>query len=122
MSPLRVHYDAETHSLPVRLGLLNSRGTQDLLIHVLAPHRQRYEVANYANAFVPTNLRVTDAVRENFGGFYETVFSEVARRGTVVTEYAWDAGSCDPCPTPPLDDAEIATLGGSTPPSSGTAA
>jgi hypothetical protein len=112
LSPLRVHYDAETFSLPVRLGLLNSRGTQDLLIHVLAPQGQRYEVANYANAFVPTNLRVKDAVRENFGGFYEAVFSEVARPGTVVTEYSWDAGSCDPCPTPPLEDGDIATLGG----------
>jgi hypothetical protein len=112
LSPLRVHYDAETFSLPVRLGLLNSRGTQDLLVHVLAPGGQRYEVANYANAFVPTNLRVKNAVRENFGGFYEAVFSEVSRPGTVVTEYSWDAGSCDPCPTPPLDDAEIATLGG----------
>jgi hypothetical protein len=112
LSPLRVHYDAETFSLPVRLGLLNSRGTQDLLVHVLAPQGQRYEVANYENATVPTNLRVKDGVRENFGGFYEAVFSEVARPGTVVTEYAWDAGSCDPCPTPPLTDGDVATLGG----------
>ncbi len=112
LSPLRVHYEAETFSLPVRLGLLNSQGSQDLLVHVLAPGGQRYEVANYANAFVPTNLRVKDEVREHFGAFYEAVFSEVARPGTVVTEYAWDAGTCDPCPTPPLSPQDVATLGG----------
>jgi len=29
-----------------------------------------------------------------------------------VTEYSWDASSCDPCPTPALDPGELATLGG----------
>lgn len=111
LSPLRVHYDSEQFSLPVRLGLLNSKGEQDLIVHVLAPG-QRYEVANYNNAFVPTNLRVREAVKQDFGAFYEAVFREVARPGTVVTEYSWDAGSCDPCPTPPLEAADIATLGG----------
>jgi MYXO-CTERM domain-containing protein len=111
LSPLRVHYDSEQFTLPVRLGLLNSKGEQDLIVHILAPS-QRYEVANYQNAFIPTNLRVQDAVRTSFGSFYEAIFKEVSKPGTVVTEYSWDAGSCDPCPEPPLDDREIATLGG----------
>jgi hypothetical protein len=111
LSPLRMHYDTEQFSLPVRLGLLNSKGEQDLIVHILAPG-QRYDVANYDNAFIPTNLRVQDAVRSSFGSFYEAVFKEVGRPGTVVTEYSWDAGSCDPCPEPPLEDREIATLGG----------
>jgi hypothetical protein len=29
----------------------------------------------------------------------------------VVTEYAWDASSCDPCPGPTLDEADFQTLG-----------
>jgi hypothetical protein len=111
LSPLRVHYDSEQFSLPVRLGLLNSKGEQDLIVHILAPG-QRYDVANYDNAFIPTNLRVRDEVRNSFGAFYDAIFREVGRPGTVVTEYAWDAGSCDPCPTPPLDGSQIATLGG----------
>ena len=85
LSPIRVHYDTEQFSLPVRLGLLNSKGEQDLLVHVLAPQQQRYEVANYENAFVPTNLRVRDEVRNDFGAFYEAIFREVSRPGTVVT-------------------------------------
>ncbi|MEQ1508352.1 MAG: DUF2330 domain-containing protein, partial [Myxococcota bacterium] len=111
LSPLRVQYDSKDFALPVRLGLLNSNGQQDLIVHILAPHA-RYELANYENAFVPTNIRVRDDVRNRYPAFYDAVFREVARPNTVVTEYAWDAGSCDPCPTPPLGDAEIATLGG----------
>ncbi len=112
LSPLRVHYDSDTFSLPVRLGLLNSQGVQDLIVHILA-RGQRYEVANYANATIPTNIRVRDAVRDSFGGFYRALFDRVRERNpnTVVTEYSWDATSCDPCPEPALDASELSTLG-----------
>jgi len=110
LSPLRMHYDSESFSLPVRLGLLNAKGEQDLIVHVLAPG-ERYQVANYDNAFIPTNLRVTDAVEGNFGGFYEALFTEVAKPRTVVTEYSWDASWCDPCPQPALKPTELLTLG-----------
>jgi hypothetical protein len=33
LSPLRFHYDSDTFALPVRLGLANSAGTQDLIVH-----------------------------------------------------------------------------------------
>jgi hypothetical protein len=36
LSPLRFHYDTDTFQLPVRLGLLNARGPQDLIVHILA--------------------------------------------------------------------------------------
>lgn len=112
LSPLRVHYDADDFVLPVRLGLLNSAGSQDLIVHVLAQNR-RYEVANYPNAFIPTNQVVPETVRNGFGAYYESLFQRTleATPGAVVTEYAWDASSCDPCPTPPLGPAELATLG-----------
>ena len=48
----------------VGLPYLNSGGVQDLVIHVLAP--QRYEVANYPNVTVPTNLDVPDSARDDF--------------------------------------------------------
>ena len=113
LSPLRVHYDSESFSLPVRLGLLNSQGVQDPIVHVLA-RGQRYEVANYENVTVPTNIRVQNAVREDFGSFYRTLFDRVRDRNphAVVTEYSWDATSCDPCPEPPLTPVELNTLGG----------
>jgi hypothetical protein len=111
LSPLRFHYDSETFSLPVRLGLINAKGTQDLIVHVLG--RSRFEVANYQNYAIPTNVDVNESVKDNFGSFYAALFDHVTSRHprSVVTEYAWDAGSCDPCPDPPLEPSEIATLG-----------
>ncbi|MEN0061239.1 MAG: DUF2330 domain-containing protein [Myxococcota bacterium] len=110
LSPLRMNYDSDSFSLPVRLGLLNAQGLQDLLVHILAPG-QRYQVANYDNVFIPTNLRVTEDVQQDFAGFYEALFSQVAAPRTVVTEYSWDASWCDPCPQPALNPSELATLG-----------
>jgi MYXO-CTERM domain-containing protein len=118
LSPLRFHYDSDSFNLPIRLGLINSGGTQDLVVTVLASN-QRYEVANYDNVAVPTNIDVSDATRANFGAFYATLFDEtvVKHPRAVVTEYAWQTASCDPCPTPPLEPAELMTLGADVLPS-----
>lgn len=101
LSPLRFHYDAETFNLPVRLGLVNSAGTQDLLVHIIAKD-QRYEVANYPNTSIPTNIDVAEGVSRGFGAFYAALFDKTLEKnpGAVVTEYAWPVGSCDPCPGP----------------------
>ncbi len=69
LSPLRFAFDANELRLPVRLGLLNASGKQDLIVYVLHPS-SRFEVANYPNVFVPTNLEVADGVRKGFPGFY----------------------------------------------------
>ncbi len=112
LSPLRFHYDADEFTLPIRLGLANSNGTQDLIIDILAPG-QRYEVANYPNVTIPTNLDVKDEAKARFGEFYAALFDRTLARNphAVVTEYAWDASSCDPCPGPTLDYSDFATLG-----------
>ncbi|MFK7987286.1 MAG: DUF2330 domain-containing protein [Sandaracinaceae bacterium] len=112
LSPLRVHYDSETFSLPVRLGLLNSPGTQDLVVHVLS-RSGRFEMANYENVTIPTNLDVADEVRGRFGEFYATLLDLTLERhpGAVVTEYAWQATNCDPCPGPVVTMQDLATLG-----------
>ncbi len=122
LSPLRFHYDSDTFSLPVRLGLLNNAGTQDLVVHILA-RGQRYDVANYANAFVPTNIDVRDTVRSRFAEFYAALFDKTLQQnpGAVITEYAWEgavpeypqtAATCDPCPPePPVPAADLMTLG-----------
>jgi len=112
LSPLRFHYDSEKFSLPVRLGLMNAQGAQDLIVHILAPGK-RYEASNYKNVFIPTNLDVTNDTRKNFGEFYAALFDATLKKnpGAVVTEYSWDSGTCDPCPTPPLRYRELALLG-----------
>jgi hypothetical protein len=112
LSPLRFHYDSDEFSLPIRLGLANSAGTQDLIVNILSPG-QRYEVANYKNVTIPTNLDVKDEVRGRFGEFYAALFDRTLQQnpGAVVTEYSWDAGTCDPCPGPTLDGSDFLTLG-----------
>jgi len=111
LSPLRFHYDSAEFALPIRLGMMNSAGTQDLIVSILAD--SRHEVANYKNVTIPTNLDVKEEARERFGEFYAALFDRTIEKnpGAVVTEYAWDARSCDPCPTPPLTPGDLATLG-----------
>ncbi|MBX3160311.1 MAG: DUF2330 domain-containing protein [Deltaproteobacteria bacterium] len=112
LSPLRFHYDHDEFGLPIRLGMANSSGVQDLIVNILAPG-QRYELANYKNVTIPTNLDVKDEVRTRFGEFYAALFDRTvqANPGAIVTEYAWDASSCDPCPGPTLDDNDFLLLG-----------
>jgi hypothetical protein len=112
LSPLRFHYDDKKLTLPVRLGLINARGAQDLIVHVLAKG-MRYELANYPNAYIPTNLFVADGVRNQFASFYAALFDATLEKnpGAVVTEYSWDTNTCDPCPSKPLGLAELETLG-----------
>ena len=54
LSPLRFHYDSEDFSLPIRLGMANSAGKQDLIVNIISKTK-RYEVANYKNVFIPTS-------------------------------------------------------------------
>ncbi|MEO8699578.1 MAG: DUF2330 domain-containing protein [Kofleriaceae bacterium] len=112
LSPLRFHYDSEQFVLPIRLGIANSSGTQDLIVSILSPG-QRYEVANYKNVTIPTNLEVADGVRDRFGAFYASLFDRTMEKhpGAVVTEYAWQASTCDPCPGPTLSSNDFMTLG-----------
>jgi hypothetical protein len=112
LSPLRFYYDTPDFTLPVRLGLLNSRGHQDVIVHILA-RNQRYQVANYRNTTIPTNLMVDNDVRDQFGEFYAALFDETVAQnpGAVVTEYSWNARTCDPCPGPRLTSQDFMSLG-----------
>jgi hypothetical protein len=113
LSPLRFYYDTPTFTLPIRLGLINSAGVQDLIVHVLGA--SRYETANYDNLTIPTNLPVKDEVRGEFNAFYAALFDQTVagHPRAVVTEYAWSPGGCDPCPqgSGPLAAEDMALLG-----------
>ncbi|PZR07404.1 MAG: hypothetical protein DI536_27510 [Archangium gephyra] len=127
LSPLRFFYDAEKFELPVRLGLVNSSGTQDLIVHIIG--KTRFEVANRKNVLVPTNVQLTTEAEPVFGGFYAALLARTFDKnaGAAVTEFAWEGAlpppkvevgggiygvTCDPCPPPsPVDDALTRTLG-----------
>jgi hypothetical protein len=130
LSPLRIQYDSEEFTLPIRLGLANSSGKQDLIVNILSPDK-RYEVANYKNVFIPTNIDLKPTVKDRFAEFYAALFDKTlaANPGAVVTEYAWTARSmavrggrgggrgplgvkCDPCPAVIPLDSDMMLLGG----------
>jgi hypothetical protein len=117
LSPLRFDYESEEFSLPIRLGLANSEGKQDLIVNIIAPDK-RYEVANYKNVFIPTNVDVKDGVKTRFAEFYASLFDATiaANPGAVVTEYAWTSkggnAQCDPCPDSQMTSADLDELGG----------
>jgi hypothetical protein len=122
LSPLRFHYDSEEFSLPIRLGLANSPGKQDLIVNILSPDK-RYEVANYHNVFIPTNFDVHASIKSRFAEFYAALFDKTveANPRAVVTEYAWtsiptpvndNSYHCDPCPPVIPDNQDMITLGG----------
>ncbi|MDP3500654.1 MAG: DUF2330 domain-containing protein [Myxococcales bacterium] len=112
LSPLRFFYDSEKFELPVRLGLINAKEKQDLIVHVLA-RNQRYELANLPNVTIPTNIDLAPSAKSEFPFFYVSLFDRTLAKNpkAVVTEYAWQATSCDPCPTSPLAAEDFATLG-----------
>lgn len=94
LSPLRLAYDSERLALPLRLGLVNSAGTQDLIVNVLA-RRQRYEAANAPNATIPTNRLMRTEARDRLAAVYADLFdaTAAAHPGAVITEYAGDASA-----------------------------
>ena len=56
---------------------------------------------------------VKDETRQHFGQFYVSLFDHTLAQHerAVVTEYAWSASSCDPCPEEPLSVEELIVLG-----------
>ena len=125
--PLRFFYDSEKFELPVRLGLVNSSGEQDLIVHIIA--KSRFELANRQNTFVPSNVQLRPAAMPEFGGFYAELLRRTfkASGGAAITEFAWKGAlppptimqgggiygvTCDPCPPPsPVDDPLAKYLG-----------
>jgi len=83
------------------------------VVHIIS-REGRYEVANRPNVQVPTNLEVRAATKGRFRSFYESLLDHVWREKptSVVTEYAWSATTCDPCPGPTMSADDITTFGG----------
>ena len=116
LSPIRFHYDSDELVLPIRLGLANSAGKQDLIINIFSKAK-RYEVANYKNVFIPTNFDLKSSAKARFGEFYAALFDKTieANPRAVVTEYAWTATRgyhCDPCPELDVTVDDLTKLGG----------
>jgi hypothetical protein len=113
LRPLQFTFRSEKFMLPIRLGMLNARGPQELLLWVLT-RQGRVEASNYRTLKLPANMDLPVGVRGDFPRFYKSLFAEQARREShrvVFTEYFWDMSWCDPCAADPLSPEELREAG-----------
>ena len=113
LRPLMMAYESPKFMLPIRLGMLNANGDQDLLVYILSPKGQA-EVANYRTIKVPSDSDIPVYVKNEFGDFYKSMFKtsyEKEGRKVAFLEYAWDMSSCDPCSAEPLSQEELRKAG-----------
>jgi len=113
LKPLQVRYETKKFMLPLRLGTVNAKGPQDLVIYALT-RRGRVEATNYRTVKVPSNVDVPLFVANDFPNVYKALFDRAVDRENmhgVFVEYAWDMGWCDPCAAQPLSNQEMSELG-----------
>ena len=113
LRPIQVAYESPKFMLPIRLGMVNADGPQELFIFALT-ETGRIETTNYRTTKLPTGMDVPLYVKDTFGDFYKAMFNhqvEEKKMTTVFEEYAWDMGWCDPCAAEPLTNAELEGLG-----------
>jgi hypothetical protein len=113
LRPLQFAFEYERFMLPVRLGMLNAKGPQDLVVYVLS-RNGRVEATNYRTVKLPANVELPTYVRGEFPKVYKALFETQARREdyrVVWTEYFWDMSWCDPCAANPLSLEELQSAG-----------
>jgi hypothetical protein len=113
LRPIQVAYESPKFMLPIRLGMVNADGPQELFVYALT-RKGRVETTNYRTVKLPTGMDIPVYVKDRFPQFYKAMFSQqVAKENmsTVFTEYAWDMGWCDPCAADPLSIDELRNLG-----------
>ncbi|MBF2027170.1 MAG: DUF2330 domain-containing protein [Oscillatoriales cyanobacterium C42_A2020_001] len=113
LRPIRMTYDSPRFMLPLRLGMVNAKSAQDLLVYVLTPTGQA-EVTNYRTVKVPSGNEVPTFVKNEFNAFYKSMFQtsyEREGRNIAFLEYAWDMANCDPCSAEPLSREELKDAG-----------
>jgi hypothetical protein len=100
--------------LPIRLGMVNADGPQDLFVFALTPNG-RVETTNYRTVKLPTQVGVPEQVKDEFAQFYQSMFTQqVNKQGmeTVFTEYAWPLQIyCDPCSADPITTDQLQQMG-----------
>ena len=113
LRPLQIAYESPKFMLPIRLGMANAKGAQDMVVYALT-RRGRVESVNYRTTRVPSDVNIPEFVKSDFGPFYKATFAralEKEGKRALFTEYTWDMGWCDPCAAQPLSREELQALG-----------
>ena len=113
LRPIQVAYESNKFMLPIRLGMVNADGAQELFVYALTK-KGRVETSNYRSVKLPTGTELPLFVKDEFGEFYKSMFEEQTKKEdnrAVFLEYAWDMNWCDPCAADPLSNKELQELG-----------
>jgi hypothetical protein len=113
LRPIQVAYESPKFMLPIRLGMVNAAGPQELFIYALTP-KGRVETTNYRTVRLPSDAEVPLFVKDDFGPFYKAMFGQQVKKQemrALFLEYAWDMAWCDPCAADPLSADELRQLG-----------
>lgn len=119
LRPLQIEFNSEKFMLPLRLGMANSTGSQDMIVYAFT-RTGRIEAVNYRTLNMPTARQVPLFTKERFDQFYFDLFKrQYLREGknAVFLEYAWNVTptwggmKCDPCIGPPPIMVDFAKAG-----------
>ena len=113
LRPIQMAFESEKFMLPIRLGTVNAKGSQDMFVFALTK-KGRVETTNYRTVKIPSNMDVPLFVKDDFDSFYTKMFDvqlKKERNKAVFLEYAWDMSWCDPCAADPLSHDELRELG-----------
>jgi Na+-transporting NADH:ubiquinone oxidoreductase subunit NqrB len=118
LRPIQIRFNANKFMLPIRLGMANGEGQQDMIVYAFS-RNGRIEATNYRTLKMPTDRNVPVFVKEHFGKFYTDLYKRNLSKegvGTLFLEYAWDLSGqnqlkCDPCAAEPPLYSEIRDAG-----------
>jgi len=113
LRPLQMAFESPKFMLPLRLGMVNADGPQEMFVYALT-RNGRVETTNYRTIRLPSDAEIPEFVKDEFPDFYRAMFAEQHRQAggdAVFLEYAWDMSWCDPCASDPLSREELAGLG-----------
>jgi hypothetical protein len=113
LRPIQIAYESAKFMLPIRLGMVNANGPQELFVYTLT-RKGRVETTNYRTVKLPSGMDLPLFVKDDFADFYRAMFDQAVKKEemrVVFTEYAWDMGWCDPCAADPLSNDELQKLG-----------
>ncbi len=104
LRPIQISFNSPKFMLPIRLGMANADGDQDLIVYAFTK-KGRIECTNYRNVNMPTDKKIPLFVQKNFGAFYDNLFTyqwNKENQDVSFLEYAWDVSPqnfyhCDPC-------------------------
>ncbi len=113
LRPIQFAFESPKFMLPIRLGMINAQGPQDLVVYALTQDG-RVETTNYRTEKLPTGENLPEYIQPKFQDFYKAMFNKQVDDNAmraVFTEYVWNMGWCDPCAGPPLSREELRSLG-----------